>query len=208
MGRRVGHGNGDVAVEVGKGFVGGKLIGVDVVVVLHMGGLETDGQMKRGVLVAAFQKLNGLVAHLGCEVLTLLLFHVPFEVAALTREAVIIIEDTVRLLGMADAPLANKARAITCGLELTQIGVVQGFLREVRIERPDAVPGGVLSGEYTSAVGHADGGGDKGIFEQRTLRGHLVDVGRVDDLVAHAAECVSPLVVRHEVDDVGPLGSR
>ena len=138
--------------------------------------------------------------------LSFLFFHVAFEVTTLTGKSFIIVKDAVGLLGMADTPLANKAGTIASGFELAKVSVVQGFLGEIRTEGPDPVTGCVLAGEYTSPVSHADGRGHKGILEQRTLRSHLVDIGRVDDLVAHHTQSIGPLVIGHEVDDVGAVG--
>jgi hypothetical protein len=61
----------------------------------------------------------------------------------------------------------------------------------------------VLAGHEHAARGRADGGAGVEVGEAQALRGHAVEVGRGDDLLAVAAEIAVAEVIGHDPDEVG-----
>ena len=82
--------------------------------------------------------------------------------------------------------------------------MVHGFGRQRRGEVVDPVTPHVLAGQDRSPARTADGRGDKGVVEDHSIGGQLVEMGRLDDRVAHAAQVVEPLIVGQQEENIGP----
>ena len=67
----------------------------------------------------------------------------------------------------------------------------------------NAMPSGILADKDAGATGAANGRCDKSIFKDDAVVGHGINIGCLDDVIAHAAECVPALVIGEEKNDVG-----
>ena len=70
------------------------------------------------------------------------------------------------------------------------------------------VLGGVFSSEETCAAGAAKHRHGEGILKLCPFLGQRIDMGRLDHRIAAATKRIPALVVGHDNDDVGPVGSR
>src|SRR5262245_16952871 len=102
---------------------------------------------------------------------------------------------------LAQAPLANKARHITERLEQTGDGDVLLAQRDKRVAADGAVAG-VLAGHEGAAAGSADGAAGVKLRELHPRGGQLVDVRRLDLVLAIAAEVAIAQIVGKDEDDV------
>jgi len=169
------------------------------VAVLYVRGLETEGKAERPIRGHAVEKLHRLVAHQSGQMNRL-----PVDlvfVLVLPRPAAIVVEQFCGRL--AHAPLADEPDIVARPLQQRRIDPRQLIRRQAVAEAPVVVPGGILPGDDARAVGHTDRGRHEGVVEHHALLGQAVDVGRVDDPVAHAAERVPALIVGQQKDDVG-----
>ena len=100
--------------------------------------------------------------------------------------------------------LADVTRAITCLLQDREVR----RRAELGIERPGLgpvqMPPFVAAREQTGAADPAGRRRDKGVLKTHALGRQTIDVGRLDNRVAGAAECVVALIVGEEQQNVGP----
>ncbi len=194
--------NGDVTVKRLEGFVRRKLVRKNILRILAVWSFKADRQMEGLIRTTAIKKLNGLVPHLGSQMLTLLLFDVTFKVLTLPGKAAIEIQDRIRLLWIANTPFANKARPITSLMETADVRVRNLLLTEIVAKTPDTMTCCVLPSQHASSASHTNRGCDKRIIKGDTLASQCVQIGRLDNRVAIASQCIEPLIVSHQIDDV------
>ena len=63
----------------------------------------------------------------------------------------------------------------------------------------------VLTSEHAGTTGTGKTVGNETVAEEHTLLGNLVEIGSLDVALAIGTECLSRVVVSHNVDDVGTL---
>ena len=122
------------------------------------------------------------------------------EIGALSRKDFPAIE-ALRIAS--EVPLADHA------------GVVAALLQQLRdrrtaavepVENGHAVDVRVLAGEDGGAARRADRVGGEDVFEERALFGNAIEVRRLVDARPIGADGVRRVIVRHDEDDVGPIG--
>ena len=65
----------------------------------------------------------------------------------------------------------------------------------------------ILAGLYCASCWRADGSSSVGICEPHSISCQLVDVWRINEIVAIAADILPPHIVNEDQNDVGPVGS-
>ncbi len=169
--------------------------------VLDVGGLETEREAEGPIGGRAVEEFQSLIAH-PCGQMNLLAVS-AVKVHVLSRPALVVVEQIPRRL--AHAPLADKPGVVPGPLQQRGIGLGELPRREAGAEIDDSMPGGVLAREDARAIRHADRRGNEAVLKDHALLGQPIDVGRTDDIVAHAAQRVPPLVIGQQEDDIRPL---
>ena len=62
----------------------------------------------------------------------------------------------------------------------------------------------MLAGEDRSPAGTANGRSDESVVKDHSVSGQLIEIGRLNDLVPHAAQVVEPLIIGQHEEDIGP----
>ena len=158
-------------------------------------------------LVAILHPADGLV---GDDVGAISLFHrlasvlmmeERIVVFALTDEDVPVVETS----GFADQmPLANECGLIACLLKQFGHGLL-GTVEDTVLVVGETIDVAVLTCEHAGTTGPRKTVGHETVAEEHTLLGNLVEIGSLDVALAIGTECLSRVVVSHNVDDVGTL---
>ena len=170
-----------------------------------MRGLEADGEAERlAVLRRTTQETQGLLAHEMIEVRAIFALR---KVVTLSREAVEGIKvgarQTLREPSDRDSELADESGAVARLLEHHGIAPQPVLGGEMAIVKVAAVAALDPAGEVTRAAGHADRAGDKEAREAHPALRQGVEMRRLDDRVAKAAEIISAQVVGEQEEEIG-----
>ena len=137
----------------------------------------------------------------GIQAPEFLLFLAP---RAIFREE---IEPLLLVIFLEGMVLAGESDRVARILERLDEGVLGGgdFAFLLVVKAP--VLGGVFSREETGATRTAEHRHGEGVLEFRPLLRQRVDMGRFHDGIAIAAQGIPSLIIGHDDDDIGTVGS-
>ncbi len=166
---------------------------------------ETDGEAKgRRRAGALLQKLHRLVALDAGQVRPVLALGKVVSLARVTLEhGEVRRREPAGLTLDDDAKLADEPRAIPGLAQSHRITLRPSLRREGPVVKIATVASLDAPGEGARPAGHADGAGDEKIPKSHPPLRQRIEVGRLDDRIAAAAEVVVTLVVGQEDEEVG-----
>ena len=194
-------GNGDSGEQFAVPRIGLKRPGVAVLAMCRLG---VELQQERLLRRAALHKLHSLVTQF---VRLVSPGFARFPLGKISPLSGVTLEDVVLFPRQrtTQPPLADHGRLVAVLLQLSRKR--SGKLRPGQrlAEALNSMPPFVLAGEKRGPADGTDGCRTEHVAEQRAPFRQRVQVRRPDEPVAHAAQCVKPLVIRQNEYQVGPI---